>query len=242
MVFTLALSRIRSETALSMLEHLIKKHLHRLSPADGLRFLLRLDAIVYNLAGQKSVEYGGGLHTKHRHTCYHDFFINRIQAGETVLDIGCGNGALSYDIAERAGACVVGIDKNPQNIEKARQRFSHRNISYVTGDVLNGLPERRFATVVLSNVLEHLPQRTAFLQRVDELVRPERFLLRVPLFERDWRVPLKKELGVEWRLDATHETEYTIESFKEEITSAGLKICYQEVRWGEIWAEAATKH
>jgi len=68
----------------------------------------------------------------------------------------------------------------------------------------------------------------------------QRFLLRVPLFERDWRVPLKKELGVEWRLDSTHENEYTLESFQEEIQEAGLKIQYLEVRWGEIWCEAVT--
>jgi len=62
-------------------------------------------------------------------------------------------------------------------------------------------------------------------------------LIRVPLFERDWRVPLKRELGVEWRLDSTHMTEYTLESFAEEIAGAGLSIIHQEVRWGEIWAE-----
>ncbi len=68
-------------------------------------------------------------------------------------------------------------------------------------------------------------------------MNPKRFLIRIPLFEREWRVPLKKELGVEWRLDTTHETEYTLESFSSEISEAGLRITHQEVRWGEIWAE-----
>lgn len=49
---------------------------------------------------------------------------------------------------------------------------------------------------------------------------------------------LKRELGVEWRLDPTHETEYTLESFAEELAAASLRITHQEVRWGEIWAEA----
>jgi hypothetical protein len=65
-----------------------------------------------------------------------------------------------------------------------------------------------------------------------------RFLIRVPLFERDWRVPVKQELGVEWRLDPTHETEYTQESFAEEMKQARLTVTHQEIRWGEIWAEA----
>ena len=66
-------------------------------------------------------------------------------------------------------------------------------------------------------------------------------MLRVPLFEREWRVPLKKELGLEWRLDSTHETEYTLESFEEEMSRAGLRIAHLEVRWGEIWAETHPK-
>ena len=95
-----------------------------------------------------------------------------------------------------------------------------------------------FDTVVLSNVLEHLPERAAFLRSVRMRVHPRRFLLRVPLFERDWRVPLKKELGIEWRLDLTHETEYTEEAFRNELEQAGLHITELHIRWGEIWCEA----
>ncbi len=53
---------------------------------------------------------------------------------------------------------------------------------------------------------------------------PPGFLIRVPLFERDWCAGLKRELGLEWRLDHTHETEYTLESFKTEMEQAGLEI------------------
>jgi len=33
---------------------------------------------------------------------YHKFFLDNINQGDVVLDIGCGNGALSFDIAKRA--------------------------------------------------------------------------------------------------------------------------------------------
>ena len=91
--------------------------------------------------------------------------------------------------------------------------------------------------VILSNILEHLPARPFFLKYLQEVAMPSRILIRVPLFERDWRVPLKVELGVDWRLDPTHETEYTLESFASEMEAAGLRLQQQEVRWGEIWAE-----
>ncbi|MCW5875598.1 MAG: hypothetical protein KIS85_01830, partial [Anaerolineales bacterium] len=59
-----------------------------------------------------------------------------------------------------------------------------------------------------------------------------------PSFERDWRVAYKRELGVEWRLDEDHKTEYTIEQFHQELAEAGLEIVHLESCWGEIWAEA----
>jgi len=217
---------------------LLEKTLETMAPAQALRWLFRLDNVLYKLQGHQSVAYGGGLHTKHRHIGYHDFFVNRIAADERVLDIGCGNGALACDVARRSGARVLAIDRQQEHIAGARRHFADGRVEYVQGDVPADLPEGHFDVVVMSNVLEHLPERTAFLRQVARRVRPQRFLIRVPLFERDWRVPLKKELGVEWRLDSTHMTEYTLESFGEEMRSAGLRITYREVRWGELWAEA----
>ena len=99
-----------------------------------------------------------------------------------------------------------------------------------------------FDTIILSNVLEHLPNRSQFLRETVERIRPSRILLRVPVFERDWRVPLKQELGIDYRLDHTHFTEYTLESFAAEMAAAGLLVVHQEVRWGEIWAEAVPEN
>lgn len=235
------ISRALALVPLNLFEEFLVKgielKIRKLSPADGLRLLFRLDLALYPLYGRLAVTYGGGVHTKHRHTRYHDFFVNRIGKDDRVLDIGCGIGALAYDIAERTGAYVLGIDVNAESIAVANQRFAHPNVSYEVRDAVRDVSGRQFDVVVLSNVLEHVDERVDFLRRVVDAVRPVRFLLRVPLFERDWRVPLKKELGVDYRLDGTHHIEYTQETFTSEMTSAGLKIVYKEVRWGEIWAE-----
>lgn len=211
-------------------------------PSDeALRFLFRLDAILYSLEGKKAVDYDGGIHTKHRHTRYHDFFIKNIRPAERILDVGCGIGALAYDVAEKSQAHVTAIDLSPNNIAKASKHYSHPRVRYIVGDVLQKLPDGPFDVIILSNVLEHLKERPVFLRRIREAVSPSRLLIRVPLFERDWRVPLKQELGVEWRLDSTHETEYTLESFAKEMVAAGLRIDCQVVRWGEIWAVTLPK-
>jgi glycosyltransferase involved in cell wall biosynthesis len=298
------------EALVAFLVRLLERRVGALPPADALWFLFRLDERLYESEGRAAVRYGNGIHPKHRVTRYHDFFVNRVQPADVVLDIGCGNGALSADVAERSGATVVGIDLNPGNIATARQIHAHPRVTYTVGDAtelertldfrpetldleprlgcnnlgesgtsnppsttnkqqaLTSSPdlqspvpnETRFTVVVLSNVLEHIDDRVGFLKRLQVYfinVKAEhrepntfpqslvtrhsspapRFLIRVPLFERDWRVPVKQELDVEWRLDATHAIEYTHESFLEEITQAGLMIVHQETRWGEIWAE-----
>lgn len=208
--------------------------------ASGLRFLFNLEAAIYPIEGDLAITYGGGLHTKHRHTRYHNFFIDRVGTAKTVLDIGCGNGALAYDIAQNTGAQVNGIDFSEDNIAKAKQHYNHANVIYQVGDALSDLPQHQFDLVILSNVLEHLPNRPIFLKNIQTQLHPKRVLIRVPLFERDWRVPLKQELGLEWRLDPTHETEYTLENFAQEISEAGMTVTYQDVRWGEIWAEVSS--
>lgn len=213
--------------------------LRRLPPDRTLRMLFRIEGWLYYLEGQMAIAYGNGIHVKHQHMDYHRFFTERIHSGERVLDIGSHNGAVAYDIALNSGAQVVGIEIDPNRVAMAHQLHSHPNIEYRVGNVLTDLNDEHFDIIVLSNVLEHLPGRPAFLRRVLELTNPSRVLIRVPLFERDWRVPLKRELGVEWRLDPTHEIEYTLETFADEITQAGLHPLHQEVRWGEIWAELA---
>jgi SAM-dependent methyltransferase len=210
---------------------------HALHPKESLHFLFGLDAQLYPLQGELAAAYGDGVHPKHRLMRYHDFFVNRVRAGERVLDLGCGIGAVAYDVAKSVDVDVVGIDIHEGNIAVAKQRYAHPHIRYIVGDVLKELPGEHFDVVILSNVLEHLPNRSEFLKGVQAAVTPQRFLIRVPLFERDWRVPLKRELGVEWRLDNTHEIEYTLESFAEELQKSDLRISHQEVRWGEIWAE-----
>jgi len=42
---------------------------------DALLSLLTLDSLLYRVTSNKSIEYNGGTHVKHRLTQYHDFFL-----------------------------------------------------------------------------------------------------------------------------------------------------------------------
>ena len=90
--------------------------------------------------------------------------------------------------------------------------------------------------ITLSNVLEHIENRTELLTDLNNIYKPEKFIIRVPMFDRDWRVPLKKEIGIDYRLDNTHYIEYTQKDFISEIDKANLVINHIQINWGEIWA------
>ena len=199
-----------------------------------LKMLLRAHSFSYRLAGSlaQRVE-RDGLHPKHRLMNYHKFFVDNVSKSDSVLDIGCGNGALTYDVARKAKK-VVAIDLNEENIEIAREKYSAPNIRYLRNDITKELPDKKFDLIVLSNVLEHIENRVEFLRRIEDLA--PKILIRVPIINRDWITLYKKELGMEWRLDPTHYTEYTLESFKEELQKADLNLDNYSVQFGEIWA------
>ena len=223
----------RSEAVMNMIYSSIKQS----SPKKALKFLFELENRLYLLEGKTSVAYGKGIHSKHRHINYHHFFIKNINPHEHVLDIGCGNGFLSYDMATHVNNVkVVGIDLNAGNIKFALAHYKHPNLRFIHGDALKELPNETFDVVTLSNVLEHIEKRVEFLEKIVEQIKPKRLIIRIPSFERDWRVPLKKELGIDYRLDSTHYIEYTQEEFVSELHRAGLQATHIESRWGEIWS------
>lgn len=184
-----------------------------------------------------AIEYDGGVHVKHRLMRYHDFFVNRIRPGERVLDIGCGYGAVAFSIVTQAKARVTGVDLNAANVAKAKEHFRHPDLSFVHGDATVDLPGGLWDVVVLSNILEHLEHRVPFLITLQQRLQPGRILIRLPMIDRDWRVPLRKELGLWHFSDRTHFTEYTKDSFDAEMQAAGLIVVYVQINWGEIWAE-----
>jgi trans-aconitate methyltransferase len=73
------------------------------------------------------------------------------QAGELIIDLGCGTGHLTAQIAE-SGAKVVGVDRSPEMIGQARQNFP--KLRFLLADIASfELPEP--ADAVFSNAALH---------------------------------------------------------------------------------------
>jgi len=73
------------------------------------------------------------------------------QPGERILDIGCGTGQLSAQIAE-SGATVVGLDSSPAMIGQARQNYP--NVQFVLESAVSMHYESEF-DALFSNAALH---------------------------------------------------------------------------------------
>jgi len=195
--------------------------------------LMRIGHISYSMLGKFASIAEGGLHPKHRLMNYHKFFIDSSNEDDCVLDLGCGNGALTFDLAKKA-RFVKGIDRSRENIEYCNKKYSKENIEYIVGDITKDLPKERFDAVVLSNVLEHIDDRAFLLANICQI--SDKIIVRVPMLDRDWVTLYRKELRQPYLLDPTHKIEYTLDTFKDELKRSGFVIQKYSIKFGEIWA------
>jgi len=95
-------------------------------------------------------------------------------SGLTCLDIGCGGGLISEPLA-RLGGTVTAIDPAEKNIEAARLHASDGgleiNYQSVTAEDLAARGEA-FDLVTCLEVIEHVPDQSAFVATLASLVRP----------------------------------------------------------------------
>ena len=207
----------------------------------GLKNMFAIRDTVELIINERAMVYGDGIHPKHYLTNYHSFFIERINNQDRILDIGCGYGAVARSIAlAHTEAEVLGIDYDEQKLDQARAESSLPNLSFTAADATVCVPDGPWNVIVLSNVLEHIVDRPGFLKSIIDTTHATKFLIRVPLFERDWQMALRRELGVDFRSDPDHKIEHELDVFYAETKEAGLTPIEVKTMWGEIWAELTT--
>lgn len=100
-------------------------------------------------------DYGWGQSTPHTsaYLAENVVMILRNNGANTVLDAGCGNGALAGYLAER-GFQVTGVDASVSGIDIARIKFP--DIPFEVGSFDEPPPEGGFDAVCSTEVIEHL--------------------------------------------------------------------------------------
>ena len=83
-----------------------------------------------------------------------------VSDGDRVLDVGCGNGKLIYEISLRAKVKAYGIDISPNMIEVCKQQYGNIDFGITSGEDLP-FDDGSFDMLTICCVLHHLnnPQR-----------------------------------------------------------------------------------
>jgi 2-polyprenyl-3-methyl-5-hydroxy-6-metoxy-1,4-benzoquinol methylase len=146
---------------------------------------------------------------------------------ERALDVGCSSGYLARRLVE-GGAHVIGIEADERAAAEAREVCEQ----VLVGDVESmELPfaEGSFDLVLCGDLIEHLRDPQAFLERVRPLLRPDgRLVLTTPNVA-NWAMRLGL-LGGRWRytergiLDRSHTHLFTKKTLEETIDRAGYRI------------------
>jgi ubiquinone/menaquinone biosynthesis C-methylase UbiE len=102
-----------------------------------------------------------------------------LRSGDRVLDVGCGTGVVTRDLAQRVGheGHVVGIDPSTRLIEEAARRIEKNDLKEriefrcADGAALP-FPDGSFDLVVASAVFGHIPNGPEVLAEMVRVARP----------------------------------------------------------------------
>jgi trans-aconitate 2-methyltransferase len=96
-----------------------------------------------------------------------------LRGDEKVLDVGCGDGAVSSRIADRLPTgSVLGVDPSPRMIDFAQRHARPGRLEFRSGDVLTLDYDGSFDVVVSFNVLHWVADHPEALRRITRSVRP----------------------------------------------------------------------
>lgn len=90
----------------------------------------------------------------------------------TIIEIGCGNGNISYQLA-REGFKVRGVDISPEAIAKAQKRYQAPGLTYEVVNAEELAKAEQYDVVVMSEVLEHLTDPTSVLKAVSAMMKAD---------------------------------------------------------------------
>jgi trans-aconitate methyltransferase len=90
--------------------------------------------------------------------------------GERILDLGCGTGQLSAEIAA-SGAHVVGVDRSPDMVAEARKKFPMLRFEVCDA---RALPFHEEFSAVFSNAALHwIPQAEQVVSGISRALKPD---------------------------------------------------------------------
>jgi ubiquinone/menaquinone biosynthesis C-methylase UbiE len=106
------------------------------------------------------------------------YLLDRLRPGDQILDVGCGPGTITADLAALVHpGFVVGIDREADVVRQAAEAFPSsptRSVLFATGDVYAlDYEAGSFDVVHAHQVLQHLTDPVAALGEMRRVLRPD---------------------------------------------------------------------
>lgn len=137
-------------------------------------------------------------------------FASRLSRGKRVLDIGCGTGYGTSELAKTATS-VVGVDFAADAVEFASIHYTTPNLSWVRASAADvPLRDGSFDLVVAFEIIEHLPNPDRLVAEAARLLaKGGQFIVSTP--NRSFYAETRRESGP----NPFHEREYEFDEFRE---------------------------
>ena len=136
-----------------------------------------------------------------------------------ILDVGCATGELLLKLRAEGFSDIYGLDPSRECVERAQKLHGLAMIQGVLG--AKSKDQRAFGAVILSAVLEHIPDTEQFIDDLNQWIRPNGYLIvEVPdlqFFDKSRNAPYQ-ELSIE------HINFFTAESLKNLMGRFGLAL------------------
>ena len=109
-----------------------------------------------------------------------DFQTLALGSGQTLLDVGCGEGRHTLAAYLKSGVLALGVDLGLADLQTARGRIADMEAYAPAGEIefLQGdatclpFPDNHFDHVICSEVLEHIPNFIAVIGELNRVLKP----------------------------------------------------------------------
>lgn len=88
---------------------------------------------------------------------------------QAILDLGCGTGTLTNELAARAGT-VLGVDASPDMVAEAQRQFP--KLEFLVADALELAFEQQFDIIFSNAVFHWLPDHDLLLKNIRRALKP----------------------------------------------------------------------
>ncbi|AFZ51629.1 methyltransferase domain-containing protein [Dactylococcopsis salina] len=154
--------------------------------------------------------------------------LDKLPAGTSVLDVGCGIGGSSRILAQNYGFNVTGVTISPQQVKRA-QELTPGGLSakFMVDDAMSlSFPDGSFDVVWSIETGPHIPDKESFAKELLRVVKPGGLLVVADWNQRDvrqkplnaWEKPVMRQLLDQW----SHPEFSSIEGFSETLEATGF--------------------